>query len=552
MAAVYYPSARDGHLPTDSRMTVRVVSAPQSALRDRAAIDAGVPSRALMQRAGAAAAAELARAFGHRMRRGVAVYAGPGNNGGDAWVVAAALAAAGVRVRVAEVSEPKTDDARAERASARAVLDPSPPTGAEDVVVDGVLGTGASGAPRGAVADAIRRIAALAADGAAVVALDVPSGVDATTGEAATNAVVADLTITFGTMKRGLLIARAQCGRIVTVDIGLGKHSIGRDGAPLLVDHGWVHARIPPIAADAHKGTRRRIAIMGGAPGMAGASILAARAALRSGVGMARAIVHPASVAAVQSSAHAALARAWPESDDEIRDAICDWAHALVIGPGLGLGRDTRTRIERVLSLWRGPVVLDADALTAFAGDAPGLAAVLAGRKALITPHVVEFTRLAGGTADSVLAARFDVGAELAAQLGCVVLLKGLPTVLHAPDGTSLVSAAGTPVLATGGSGDLLAGIAGTLIAQMDDPLEAAACAAWVHGRASERAGDGLRRDADGPNASRAQPRAIRGVTLEDVMTALATVWTEPPTTPRSPVIAELPAVGDPRQHSAT
>jgi hydroxyethylthiazole kinase-like uncharacterized protein yjeF len=512
-------------------MTVRVVSAAQAAVRDRAAIDAGIPSRALMQRAGAAAAAEIARHFGDRLRRGVAVFAGSGNNGGDAWVVAAALAAAGVRVRVTECGEAKTEDARAERAAARAANDFDAPTGGEDVIVDGVLGTGATGAPRGAALDAIRRMSLLGADGAAVASLDVPSGVDATTGEVV-NAVRADLTITFGTMKRGLLVAREYCGRIVAVDLGLGAHAAGHDSAPELVHHAWVRERIPRIAADAHKGTRRRIAIMGGAPGMAGASILAARAALRSGVGMARLIVHPASLGAVQSSEPAALARAWPGNDEEIRDAICDWAHVLAIGPGLGLSPETRKRIERVLSLWRGPVVLDADALTAFTGDAAGLAALLRERKALITPHVVEFTRLAGGSPEQVLASRFDVGHELAAALGCVVLLKGVPTVLHAPDGTSLVVAAGTPVLATGGSGDLLAGIAATLLGQMDDALAAAACAAWVHGRAAEL-------------ASARRANTTRGITLDDVVNALTDAWSIPVDLPRPPVLAELPPVGD-------
>src|SRR5687768_6042742 len=302
-------------------MTVRVVTAAQAAARDRAAIDAGVPSRALMQRAGAAAAAEIARVYGDRMRRGVALFAGPGNNGGDAWVVAAALSAAGVRARVVEVGEAKTDDARAERDLARASIDPAAPSGAEDVIVDGLLGTGATGAPRGAIAEAIHKINALAGDGAAVISLDIPSGVDATTGDASV-AVKAELTITFGTMKRGVLVARGHCGRIVTVDIGLGAHAKGADDAPELVDASWVRSRIPPIAADAHKGTRRRVVIMGGAPGMAGASILTARAALRSGVGMARVVAHPASVSAVQSSVHAALARPWAETDDEIRDSI--------------------------------------------------------------------------------------------------------------------------------------------------------------------------------------------------------------------------------------
>jgi len=126
---------------------------------------------------------------------------------------------------------------------------------------------------------------------------------------------------------------------------------------------------------------------------------------------------------------------------------------------------------------------------------------------------------------EAILAAPFDVGRELASKLGCVVLLKGVPTVLTAPDGRSLVSAAGTPALATGGSGDVLAGVAGTLLAQMDDPLEAAACAAWVHGRAGELAGS----------------RGARGAAIDDVVTQLANVWSEPVSGPRPPILAEVP-----------
>jgi NAD(P)H-hydrate epimerase len=288
-----------------------------------------------------------------------------------------------------------------------------------------------------------------------------------------------------------------------------------------------VSSRVPAIAANAHKGTRRRVAIVGGTQGMAGATTLAARAALRSGVGMVRAVVHPASIAPLQVSAPAALTRPWPESDAEVEDTICDWAHAVVLGPGLGRAPDTRARIERILRVWRGPVLIDADALTIFEGEAPALGSLLAGRKALVTPHVVEFSRLSGMSADAVLQAPFDVGRQLAQTLGCVVLLKGVPTVLTAPDGRSLVSAAGTPALATGGSGDVLAGIAGTLFAQMDDPLEAAACAAWIHGRAAELAG----------------ARGARGTTIDDVVEALAHVWSVPPSMVRPPVLAELPAV---------
>jgi NAD(P)H-hydrate epimerase len=507
-------------------MTVYVVTAAQSAARDRAAIDSGIPARALMQRAGAAAAAEIVRTFGTDLAAGVTVFAGPGNNGGDGWVVAGTLAASGVRVHVTEVVDAKTDDARAERDIARPIIDARAPTGAESIVVDGVLGTGSSGAPRGAVADAIRRIRELRERGARVVALDVPSGLDASTGEGDL-IVTADLTVTFGTMKRGALVRREHCGRIVVVDIGLGSHAGMDDGAPTLVDREWVSSRVPPIAPNAHKGTRKRIAIIGGTQGMAGATILATRAALRSGVGMARAVVHPASVGSLQVAVPAALTRAWPESDADIQDTLGDWAHAVVIGPGLGRTGDTRARVERILRAWRGPVVLDADALTIFEGDAASLGSLLDGRKAVITPHVLEFSRLSGLTPDDVLRAPFDVGRDLAKTLGCVVLLKGVPTVLTAANGRSLVSASGTPVLATGGSGDVLAGMVTTLVAQMDDPLEAAACAAWTHGRAAELAGD----------------RGARGTTLDDVIDALAVVWSEPVVPHPSPILAELPRI---------
>ena len=507
-------------------MSVQVVTAAQSAARDRAAIDSGIPSRALMQRAGAAAAAEIVHAFGDLLARGVAVFAGPGNNGGDAWVVAAALSAVGVAVRVKEVVEAKTDDARAERTLARNLIHGTEPTGSEGVVVDGLLGTGSSGAPRGAIADAIRHIGQLRDNGARVIALDVPSGLDASTGEGDVT-VAADLTITFGTMKRGALVRRDRCGRIVVVDIGLGAYATQADGAATLVDRAWVTGRIPAIAANAHKGTRRRLAIVGGTQGMAGASILAARAALRSGVGMARVVVHPASIGPVQGAVPPALTRPWPESDADVEDTISDWAHAVVIGPGLGRAADTRARVERILRVWRGPALLDADALTIFEHDAPALGSLLAGRRAVVTPHVVEFSRLSGLSVDDVLAAPFDVGRELAATLGCVVLLKGVPTVLTAPDGRSLISAAGTPALATGGSGDVLAGIGGTLLAQVEDPLEAAACAAWIHGRAAELAG----------------ARGARGTTVDDVVDALADVWSDRAPLSRPPVLAELPSV---------
>lgn len=530
-----------------------VVTSEQSAARDAAAIAAGMPSRALMQRAGAATAAELSLREHRRLAGEVCVFAGPGNNGGDAWVVARALAASGVHVRVMEVVPVKTSDAIAERELALPFVQledaKSFATSARGaaVIIDGLLGTGASGAPRGAIADAVDVINAARDRGAFVVALDLPTGVDATTGNA-THAVVADLTITFGTIKRGHLVARQACGHIVVVDIGLGTFASRDDGAPAVVDEGWVARRVPPIPADAHKGTRKKLAIVGGAAGMAGASILAARAAMRSGIGMVRLVVSTESLVSVQTAEPFALAGVWPDDTAAVEREVTSWADGVVIGPGLGRGAESRALVDRILTEWRGPVLLDADALNVFDGDLDALARALDGRPALITPHPAEFARLTGSDITQVLAQRFEIGAALSRRIGATVLLKGVPTVITAPSGESLVCAAGTPILAAAGSGDILSGIAGTLLTQTGDALVSGAVAAWIHGRAAELASDPPRQGSPTPPhfsiPTRRRAR-VRGVTLEDVLHALSLGWPSTPPLGRSPVLFELRAVGE-------
>jgi ADP-dependent NAD(P)H-hydrate dehydratase / NAD(P)H-hydrate epimerase len=538
-----------------------VVTSEQSAARDTAAIRAGIPSRALMQRAGAAAATEIALRYRSRLSAGVLVFTGPGNNGGDGWVVARALAVTGVRVRVVEALPAKSPDAVAERALATSSVEVISwhdgfEASTEGIVVDALLGTGSSGAPRGPIASAVAAINAARRRGAIVVAIDLPTGVDASTGDA-TGGIDATLTVTFGTVKRGHLVARQACGAITVVDIGLGDHADRGDGAPTIVEQRWVAAHVPRIAADAHKGTRRKLAIIGGASGMAGATILAARAALRSGIGMVRLVVAPESLAAVQSAAPAALGGTWPRSDTDI-DREIGWADGLVIGPGLGHAADTRALVERILSRSRGPVVLDADALNVFQGAIEELARSLTGRQALLTPHPAEFARLSGTDVKHVLENRFEIGADLARRLGATVLLKGVPTTITAPDGAARVSAAGTPVLATAGSGDVLSGIAGTLLVQIGDAAIAGAAAAWIHGHASELAARSLQSPSrfvsareqleTGLSSPSASPgaSAVRGVTLEDVIAALSFSWPSSRTlAPRYPVLYELSAVGE-------
>jgi hydroxyethylthiazole kinase-like uncharacterized protein yjeF len=523
------------------RDLVRVVTSSESAARDASAIASGIPSRALMQRAGAAAAAEIALRYRDRLARGVLVLAGPGNNGGDAWVVARALAASGVRVRVIEPVAAKTPDAAAERSLALDVLDagdvrsvvPETLDGAEALVVDGLLGTGGTGEPRGDIARLIALTTMLGERGAIIVSLDVPSGLDAAATSVHDVVVRADLTLTFGTVKRGHLVNRDHCGAIVALDIGLGAHAALDDGAPLLVDETWVGARLPGIPGDAHKGVRKKIAIVGGGHGMAGATVLAARAAMRSGIGMVKLVVAAESLSAVQEAEPYALAAQWPRDDAEVEETISGWADAVIIGPGLGRGDESRALLERMLRRWTGPTLLDADALTLFEGRARNLATLLGGRPAIVTPHPMEFARLSGLDLQHVLDNRFDVGKNLAATLDATVLLKGVPTVISNPDGRRLVSASGTPALAAAGSGDVLSGIAGTMLAQLDDPYVAAAIAAWVHGRAAERV----------PATGGGE---VRGIVLEDVVNELRDSWTFDDRPARYPIIVELPAVGTP------
>jgi hydroxyethylthiazole kinase-like uncharacterized protein yjeF len=517
-------------------MPAWVVSARESAERDRAAIERGTPSRVLMQRAGTAAAGEIARRYSERLRDGVVVFTGPGNNGGDGWVVAGTLARWGVEVTVVEVAKAakaKSPDAVTEKEAAiESVKLADSFDDDAALVIDALLGTGFEGEPRGEVGEAIATINELHGRGAHVAALDVPSGLDATTGQHST-CVVADLTLSFGGVKRGLLLARDCCGEIVALDIGLDdpparakKMRATRESSlPFLVDGEWVRSRIPPIRFDAHKGIRKHLAVVGGGKGMPGAVVLATRAALRSGIGLVRVLVAADNVGPILAAVPSALISEWPSGENQITAEISKWADAVVIGPGLGKSNETRSLVERILRDSKVPVLLDADALNVFEGDAKSLAKLLGGRPALITPHVAEFARLAGIDVKTVLGNTFDVGLDLARQLGATVLLKGSPTVIFNPDSDRYVVARGTAALGTGGSGDLLDGIAGTILAQTRDATVAGCCAAWVHGRAAEFC------------------EYVRGTSLEDVLYALPRAWNEIEPPPEPPVLAELPAV---------
>lgn len=524
---------------------VAVTTAEESRALDARTIATLPDSYTLMHRAASIAADWLDQ----QLWRSAAVYVGTGNNGGDGWVIAGLLRDRGWMITVHASGEPKSSDARRARREAERGGRFASPTGSEVVLVDAVLGTGAVGAPRDGALDALDAIRAQRSASSVVVAIDIPSALDADTGED-DGALAADVTLTFGSMKRGLLLRREIAGAIHVLDIGLVAADVT---APMLVSADAVRAWIPEMRSDAYKGTRGRLAIVGGASGMAGAVILAARGAEASGVGMVRADVAAASQLAVQVAVPSATVQTW-HADWSGVDT--DWPHAMVIGPGLdGSREELRAQVLALLGTFTGPVVLDAGALTAFragraadgediedAGGGPlahleALRHALRGREVLLTPHIGEFNTLINRvtTARShvapSLAARFDAPTALAAFLGATVLLKGVPTVITAPDGRRLVSAAGNQALAMGGTGDLLSGIAGALLAQGVPAFHAGAAAAWVHGTAAERAVQ--------------HHGSWRGVTMALLLRQVSNVWPLLVAHTSSPVhtVAALPAV---------
>ncbi|MGQ0765985.1 MAG: NAD(P)H-hydrate dehydratase [Gemmatimonadota bacterium] len=507
------------------------MTAGQAAAREVVATAAGTPARELMRRAGEGAAVTILHRYREHAARGVRVFCGPGNNGGDGWIVAAALRRVGVAVEVESVREPATADARWAHSLWSGENGPNVAVPQPGVVVDALLGTGATGRVRMPLAGAVAEIARLrgsGGEGTRVAALDVPSGIDATTGDDG-GAVTADLTLTFANVKRGLLAARRQSGGIVVVDIGVPP---GTD-APFLTDAATVRAWKPVIPAAAHKGLRRRVLLVGASEGMAGALALSALAAFRSGIGMVRFSCASASIIPLQIVVPQATAQIWPRPGDYEAQTGSEWPHALLLGPGFGADPGARGRALEWLESWRGPVVIDADALSAFAGGgavARQLAAVLDGREALVTPHEVEAARLLGVTREAIAADRYGAATRLAGETGATVLLKGVPSLIATAAGVVSVCARGTPVLAQGGSGDMLAGIAVTLLAQTNDAVKTAVIAAHVHGVAAEIASAG---------------RPVRGVTLDDVLAAMTHAWRLPDEELGEGELAALPAVTD-------
>ena len=460
-----------------------------------------VPEGTLMQRAAAGLASVCVKLLGAVHGSKVVVLAGTGDNGGDALFAGARLAGRGARVTaVATGTRLHEGGAAALRRSGGHVLETgdhdrvTAAIAAADLIIDGILGIGGHGGLREPSATLARHAAEAAQGGAFVVATDLPSGVDADTGESEGVAIRADVTVTFGTLKPGLLIdpGASHAGVVELVDIGLGPHLPPKPAAVAL-QSADVAALLPEPAAESDKYRRGVLGVLAGSDRFTGAAVLSVGGAVRGGAGMVRFISSMTAVDVVRQH--------WPEAVVTVIDSGRGASPAAVIesvgrvqawvaGPGVGTGDEAEALLTAVLATPL-PALVDADGLTVLARRKDLLNRRPSGAPTLITPHAGELARLTNGQHTEIEARRLDSARRAATELGVTVLLKGSTTVVAPPepDEPVLVNTTGTPWLATAGSGDVLSGLAGALLAQGVRPASSAgAAAAYLHGLAGRLA----------------------------------------------------------------
>jgi NAD(P)H-hydrate epimerase len=512
---------------------MKLVTSHQMRALEAAAVAAGTPLDALMEAAGLAVAQEVWLTLGVVAGRRVLVLVGPGNNGGDGLVAARHLADWEADVVVYMLAPRADDDANlakvremgvpvfvsaedAEHKRLQTALD-----GAE-IVVDALLGIGKSRPIESALAEILRRLQTASERTARpkVIAVDLPTGVEADSGGADPLAVQADMTVTFGLAKVGLytLPGSEYAGSVQVVDIGLPKDA-ERDVPVESLSTAWVRERLPARPKSGNKGTFGRVLVVGGSENYVGAPRLAAEACYRAGAGLVTIAAPPR----LQAMIAAALPEAtWLPLGDapaldlasaqQIKDGLTAF-DALIIGPGLSQRDGLREAVVEIL----GGVpkdfaaVVDADALNALSKTRGWQRQIAA--SCILTPHPGEMARLLGTTVEEVQRDRLNVAMKAAAEWGHVVVLKGAHTIIAAPDGRAAISPYANPLLATAGTGDVLAGVIAGLAAQGMAPFEAAACGVYIHAFAAEELSEELgERGMLASDLLPAIPRAIRTI----------------------------------------
>ncbi len=494
-----------------------IVTASESRQFDQLAEEAGLPSLVLMENAALRIAEVLQQHFELDPPKRIVIVCGKGNNGGDGMALARHLSNIGFQVQVfllADPSELRGDAATNYKVAANFGVPIQPivsseqlsqliePLQSADLVVDALLGTGITGEVRGLHAEAIPLVTNYASR---ILSVDIPSGINSDTGEICGVAVRADATVTLGAIKLGLMVFPGAdyagdlfLGSLGIPDSLLTKLNILR----FVATHELVQRVLPPRHPNTHKGDYGRVLIVGGAPGMTGAAIMAGKAVLRSGAGLAQVALPQSLNIAIEASALEVMSFPLPETDagtiaPEALNVLLprlEWADVVAVGCGISRNERTQTFVRQLVAQVDKPTVIDADGLIALAGHNE----ILRRRKSLtvLTPHPGEMAALLRTTTEAVQQDRIGVALRAANEFNSIVVLKGARTITASPDGTMFVNPTGNAGMATGGSGDVLTGmiaalIAQTIIRQSSAPAsqsltEAVAAAVFLHGLAGD------------------------------------------------------------------
>jgi len=500
---------------------MQILLAEEMRALDRAAEEEiGIPGLVLMENAGRAVADAAEKMLGSCCHKKVVIFAGKGNNGGDGsgagrWLhnrgASVTLVLAGLEeeltgsaadelqyyltcgAQLLEVAD--VDDNLQFAEIEKHVLQ-------ADLIIDGLLGTGFTGKMRSLFGRLCRCInqAKEVNPGCRVLAIDIPTGVNADTGAADKDAVRADCTVTMALPKLGLyLYPGADCaGELQVVDIGMPASLLKEAaGNRVLITKDLVKEMLPDRPKNAHKGTAGRVAIAAGSYGYVGAAALSSFAAVKGGAGLVTLLTpeNTREVLAIKltevmvKGLPAAENPAMPEEAVEVVTTVLEKADVLAIGPGFGVSEETGTLVREILAISSVPCVIDADAITALQNHTELLSHMLADK--VLTPHPGEMARITGLPVAAVERERVDVARSYAEKWQAVIVLKGVPTVVALPDGTVFLNTTGTPAMATGGSGDVLTGLIAALIGQGLTVADAAVAGVYLHGLAGELAAQG-------------------------------------------------------------
>ncbi len=489
---------------SDLRTLQPVVTAAQMAEIDtRAIAEVGLPGIVLMERAGQKVVEVAVARFGSLSQKRVVIFCGKGNNGGDGYVIARVLARLNACVTVVLLASPaelkgdaKTNYAILKNLNVTIMQLPQWEKKSAslqyDLVVDAVLGTGVKGPLKSKVRRAAEQIAAIKAP---VLAVDLPTGMNADTGEIYQACVEADVTVTMGEIKRGLLFspAREMAGRVYVADIGFPRSFRDSAGIQCFRLAGeTVKQLLPQRSRNTFKNRCGNVLVVAGSVGLTGAAALTAEATLRSGCGMTTLGIPRSLNAILEQKLTEVMTLPLPETESQTLSFAAEslvveksgWADVVAIGPGLGVNDEVKQLLDAVLRKCRKPIVLDADGINCFAGRSTAFANAKC--PLVLTPHPGEFARLTGENIQEVVRNPLACAAKAAREMKAVIVLKGAPTVVASPDGLSFVNSTGNPGMATAGAGDVLTGVIASFIAQGKSSLESALAGVYIHGLAGD------------------------------------------------------------------